>query len=123
GARAVYLRGHSAEFYGTGQTASSGVTKATLTEISHNPAHYERTLRDGTVETYDLADRAASLPDRRIFLTSVTDAQGHTIEYTYDSSFRVVGVTDAIGQVTTLEYEASDPDLVTTVTDPFGRFA
>ena len=123
GARFVYLRGHSAEFYGNGQTASSGVTKATLTEISHNPAHYERTLRDGTVETYDLADRAASLPDRRVFLTSVTDPQGHTIAYTYDSSFRIVAVTDAIGQVTTLAYEASNPNLLTKVTDPFGRYA
>ncbi len=64
------------------------------------------------METYDLADRAASLPDRRIFLTSVTDPQGHTIEYTYDSSFRIVAVTDAIGKVTTLDYEAADLEVI-----------
>ncbi len=49
--------------------------------------------------------------------------QGHTLSYTYDSSFRLVGVTDALGQVSTFAYEHSDPNLLTKVTDPFGRFA
>ena len=69
-----------------------------------NPAVYERRLQDGTVERSDLADRAASLPARRVFLTEVTDPQGHTVEYTYDASFRLIAVTDALGQVTTFSY-------------------
>jgi hypothetical protein len=52
----------------------------------HDPANYERRLPDGTVEVYSLADRAASLANRRTFSTSLTDPQGHTIEYTYDSN-------------------------------------
>jgi len=123
GAKVAYLRGYGREYYDWNHTQAS-VTKATLVEVSHDPARYERTLLDGTIEVYELADRAASLPERRIFLTAVTDPQGHTIEYDYDSSFRVVAVTDAIGQVTTFDYEnGSDPDLLTKVTDPFGRFA
>jgi RHS repeat-associated protein len=119
----AYLRGHGAELY----SPSDGIhpiTGATLVEISHNPANYERRLQDGTVEVYSLADRASTLANRRIFLTAVTDPQGHTTEYTYDSSFRLVAVEDALGQVTTFAYENStDPDLLTKATDPFGRFA
>jgi YD repeat-containing protein len=71
-----------------------------------------------------VADRAATLSGRRIFLTSHTDPQGHTVEYTYDSNFRLIAVTDALGQVTTFSYQHStDPNLLTKVTDPFGRFA
>ena len=122
-ATVAYLRGHGREYYTPAETVNP-LSGATLVQISHNPANYERRLPDGTVEVYDLADRAASLAERRIFLTSVTDPRGHTIEYAYDSSFRVVAVTDALGQVTTFEYEnTSDPDLLTKVTDPFGRFA
>jgi RHS repeat-associated protein len=119
----VYLRGHGGESYGPTDDISP-VTRARLVQISHNPARYERRLQDGTVEVYSLADRASTLANRRVFLTSVTDPQGHTVEYTYDSSFRLVAVTDALGQVTTFAYEhTSNPDLLTKVTDPFGRFA
>jgi YD repeat-containing protein len=77
------------------------VTGAQIVQVSHDPPHYERRLVDGTVEVYELADRAASLPARRIFLTELIDPQGHTITYSYDSSFRLTAVTDALGQVTT----------------------
>jgi YD repeat-containing protein len=54
----------------------------------------------------------------------VTDPQGQTVEYIYDSNFRLVAVTDALNQVTTFAYEhATDPNLLTKITDPFGRFA
>ena len=46
------------------------------------------------------------------------------MELTYDSSFRLVSITDAIGQVTTLDYlDSGHPLAITKVTDPFGRFA
>jgi RHS repeat-associated protein len=119
----VYLRGHGSESYAP-QDTQNLISGATVVQISDNPANYERRLPDGTVEVYSLADRAYTLANRRIFLTSVTDPQGHTVEYTYDSSFRLVAVTDPLDQVTTFEYEnASDPNLLTKVTDPFNREA
>src|SRR5262249_15958579 len=46
------------------------------------------------------------------------------VSLTYDSSLRLVAVTDAIGQVSTISYEDSaDIYKVTKITDPFGRFA
>jgi YD repeat-containing protein len=119
----VYLRGHGSESYAP-QDTQNLISGATVVQISDNPANYERRLPDGTVEVYSLADRAYTLANRRIFLTSVTDPQGHTVEYTYDSSFRLVAVTDPLDQVTTFEYEnASDTNLLTKVTDPFNREA
>ena len=119
----VYLRGHGRELY-TSFDPVYPLSGAELVQVSHDPPHYERRLQDGSVEVYELGDRAASLAGRRIFLTERTDALGHTIAYTYDSSFRLVAITDAIGQVTEFAYENSgDTDLLTKVTDPFGRFA
>ena len=37
-----------------------------------------------------------------MFLTRIVDAQGNALTLTYDSSLRLVAVTDAMGQVTTL---------------------
>ena len=75
--------------------------------MSHDPARYERQLPDGTVEVYELADRAASLPGRRIFLTEVIDPQGHCVDlHLRQHGFRLVAITDAIGQVTTLAYSS-----------------
>jgi len=122
-AKGVYLRGHGYERY-TSYDPVHNITGAELVMVSHDPPHYERRQRDGSVEVFTLPDRAASLSARQIFITEAIDPQGHTVSYTYDSSFRLVGVEDAIGQVTTFAYEhGSDPNLLTKVTDPFGRFA
>src|SRR6266567_4489699 len=52
------------------------------------------------------------------------DPQGNAIKLSYDSQMRVIAVTDAIGQVTTLSYGLpTDPLKITKVTDPFGRSA
>src|SRR5262249_32923792 len=57
-------------------------------------------------------------------LTQIVDAQGNALSMTYDSQLRLVAVTDAIGQVTTVSYEmTTDPLKVTKITDPFGRSA
>src|SRR5262249_3947425 len=43
---------------------------------------------------------------------------------TYDAQLRLVAVTDAVGQVTTLAYDLpQDPWKITKITDPFGRVA
>lgn len=57
-------------------------------------------------------------------MTKLQDPAGNSLAFTYDSSNRLVSVTDAIGQVTTLSYGlTNDTYKITQVTDPFGRFA
>src|SRR4030095_8025235 len=60
---------------------------------------------------------------RRVCVTEIRDPQNQTLTLTYDGSLRLVAVTDALGQVSTLSYEDTDPLHITKVTDPFGRFA
>ena len=74
------------------------------------------------MDVFSQPDGAATFP-RKVFMTQSTDAQGNTTSYSYDGSYRLVAVTDAIGQVTTLSYQNADPLKITKVTDPFGRFA
>ncbi|MBY0492842.1 MAG: hypothetical protein K2Y23_01385 [Cyanobacteria bacterium] len=119
----VYLQGHGRELYSSFDTVNV-ISGAALVQIDDDPPHYERRLRDGSVQVFTVPDRAPTLAGRRIFLTAATDPQGLTIEYTYDSSFRLVAVTDALGQVTEFAYtNTADANLLTKVTDPFGRFA
>ncbi|HKQ38302.1 MAG TPA: RHS repeat-associated core domain-containing protein [Verrucomicrobiae bacterium] len=59
-----------------------------------------------------------------VLLTEVMDPAGNAVTLSYDGSERLTSLTDAIGQVTTIAYEhPSAPDVITKVTDPFGRFA
>jgi RHS repeat-associated protein len=98
-------------------------SRAVLVKVSESPIHYERRLPDGSLEVFTQSDGAPS-GQRRIFLTSIVDPQGQALQISYDSQMRVVGFTDAVGQVTTASYEhPTDPLKITKVTDPFGRFA
>jgi YD repeat-containing protein len=119
---AVILRGHGQEGYAA-VPSTHVLSRATLSKLSDDPPHYRRTLADGTVEVFTQPDRAATEYGRLILMTQVIDPQGHTLTYTYDSSLRVVAITDAIGQVSTLEYTNANPLLLTKMIDPFGRFA
>lgn len=79
---------------------------------------FRRYLSDGTVETYAQPDAHGT----KFFLTQSADPSGNTTTFSYDGSLRLLAVTDALGQVTTLTYGlAGDPLKVTQVTDPFGR--
>ena len=61
---------------------------------------------------------------RNVFMTQVVDPRGNSVRISYDNQFRVIALTDAIGQVTVFSYtDAADPLKITQVTDPFGRFA
>jgi RHS repeat-associated protein len=91
--------------------------------VSVDPIRYEHRLLDGTVEVFGLSDGAAT-GSRRVFLTQIIDPQGQSLAFTWDEDFRLVAVTDALGQVSTIQYDlAADPLKITSITDPFGREA
>ena len=91
-----------------------------------SPITYQRSLRDGTVETYAQSDGSAVFP-RNVFLTRITDPQGNTLTLNYrkvNGQARLASLTDATGRKTTFGYgSAFSPLLITKVTDPFGRSA
>jgi len=96
-------------------------SEAVLVEVS--ATDYERRAQDGSKLVFGVADGSG-----RIYLTQIWDAQGNKVTLSYDANFRLVGVTDAIGQVSTLTYGSNTVGnalfyLVTQVTDPFGRSA
>ncbi|MBC8095026.1 MAG: hypothetical protein H7Y43_04365 [Akkermansiaceae bacterium] len=83
---------------------------------------YELTLRTGVKIIFALPHGAGSA--RRVLMTQVIDPRGNAVNLGYDGSFRIIGVTNAIGQATVFSYEhPSDTLKITKVTDPFGRFA
>ena len=82
---------------------------------------YELDEPDGSKQIFAAANTASP---RKVFMTQTIDPQGNGLTFGYDSSFRLVSVTDAMGQVSTLTYGLTgDPYKITKVTDPFGRTA
>jgi YD repeat-containing protein len=133
GRATVYLRGGGQETYTFGSPftdpKSLGIhyqSQAELVGIERSGlyfARYERRLPDGSREIFALGDGITS-GERRTFLTEIVDPAGNAVTLTYDAQFRVVAITDAIGQVTRIAYELpSDRLKITRVTDPFGRSA
>jgi RHS repeat-associated protein len=87
------------------------------------PAAYEMLSPDGTKKVFEQSDGSTGT-SRKVFLTEFIDPAGNAVSLTYDGDLRIVRITDAIGQVTTLSYgDPADPFKVTKITDPFGRFA
>jgi RHS repeat-associated protein len=122
----AYLRLGGQETYAvnpaTGLYAPHARSRAVVVRTSQTPITYERRLPDGSIELYAQSDNAPAVP-RKVYLTSWADPQGNTVSLTYDG-LKVTGVTDAIGQVTTISYDLpGDPLKITKVTDPYGRFA
>jgi RHS repeat-associated protein len=125
----VYLRGGGGEkfsnYNSTTQLYDSQIfSQSSLKLVADNSTQtvYERTLPDGSVETYGLRDLNTS--PRRVFLTKVTDPQGNAVELNYDSQFRLTSIKDAGDRYTTFSYELSgDPLKITKITDPFNRQA
>ncbi|HAV63671.1 MAG TPA: type IV secretion protein Rhs, partial [Verrucomicrobiales bacterium] len=90
---------------------------------------YELTQPDGSKLIFGQSDGSIGT-SRKVFLTQILDPFGNALTLTYDGGLRLVAITDAIGQVTTVTYLNDDfmnPDdgyyLISRVTDPFGRFA
>jgi len=107
----------------TGTFGVDTKTGAVLARISDSDGlHYEKRMPDGSVWVYGLSDGATAYP-RRFFLTRYTDPQGNSVTLGYDTTLRLQTVTDAAGQVSTLQYTNANPLLITGWTDPFGRTA
>ncbi|PTY00481.1 hypothetical protein DB346_15790 [Verrucomicrobia bacterium LW23] len=91
-------------------------------------SHYVLRTVGGSVMRFASPDKPGD-PECRYFLTEAADPFGNKLSYTYETlpsngGFRLTGVADAAGQITTLAYENSSfPLQITKVTDPFGRFA
>jgi RHS repeat-associated protein len=86
-------------------------------------ASYEMTWANGAKFVFSQPDGSVGT-SRKVFLTKVMDPSGNAASLTYDSNLRIMAITDAIGQVTTLTYgDTNDIYKITRVTDPFGRFA
>jgi len=123
-----FLRGGGTDRY-TGSTGSRyDYQQESRGELDITSAvRYDQIFADGSKEIYDLPDGSTSYP-RKVFLTKVIDPAGNELTFSYDSTFRLVSATDAIGQVTTVTYGSSVTNdalyyKITKVTDPFGRFA
>jgi RHS repeat-associated protein len=96
-----------------------------LTRIGTNifTSSYEMLFPDGSKKVFGLR-----VSGSLVFLTQIVDPAGNTVTLTWADpgtiNFRLVALTDAIGQVTTISYEhPSGQPLITKITDPFGRFA
>jgi RHS repeat-associated protein len=122
----LYVRGGGNEpftFASTsGTTAYPGpYSQSILTRTvngSGNSTGFTLTFPDGSFEQFDQA------LGNQFFMTAVSDPAGNIVTLTYDSQMRIVAVTDAMGQVSTISYGlAGSPLVVTQITDPFGRSA
>jgi RHS repeat-associated protein len=95
-------------------------SQAVLTRLS--TSSYQMLYPDGSKLVFAQPD-STNTTSRRVFMTQIVDPYGNSLQISYDTQFRVVAITDAIGQVTTLSYTSTDPLKITQVTDPFGRHA
>jgi RHS repeat-associated protein len=92
------------------------------------PANYELNYGDGSKLVFAQPDGSVAT-SRKVFLSRIVDPAGNAVTLTYDADLRLVALTDAIGQVTTLSYASDNPVAddtfyyITKVTDPFGRIA
>jgi RHS repeat-associated protein len=94
---------------------------AILTRTS--PNSYQMMFSDGSMYVF-AQPTATNGTSRNVFMTAVVDRSGNALKISYDSNFRIVALTDAIGQVTTFTYGLTNDILkITKITDPFGRFA
>ena len=109
--------------YSAGTFTPDERSAAVLVKTAASPARYELRMPDGSKKVYSQVDGQTSFP-RRIFMSSMVDAQGKTLTFGYDSQLRLTSLTDALGQQTTLSYSnAAFPLQVTGLRDPFGRTA
>ncbi|MBU6303619.1 MAG: hypothetical protein KGS60_18895 [Verrucomicrobia bacterium] len=90
-----------------------------LTSTQGGPG-YQLTYTDGSKLLFTRAN-AASNPSAYL-LSAQVDPFGNRLTLTYDASLRLIRLTDALNQVTTIAYTGTSPN-ITKITDPFGRIA
>jgi RHS repeat-associated protein len=84
---------------------------------------YKLVHPDGTEELFTRTD---GLAESRYFLTKITDRWGRSLSLQYDSSLRLVKISDALNGLTTFGYSTNageDPFKIRSITDPFSRKA
>jgi len=123
----LYQRGGGAEPYtfassAAASSATAAFSQAVLTKVTDGTGKlvgFTRQLPDGSTEEF-----RQPMGTAQFFMTAFGDPQGNKVTLTYDAQMRIMAVTDAVGEVTTLAYGlATDPLKVTSITDPFGRTA
>ncbi len=123
----VLLRGGGFEDYPIGLAApnfQSGVLRPRLTRKS--ATQWDREQLNGTRETYTALVPPGQNGTGTYYLTQVSDLFGNAVKLEYDSSYRLSGLRDGLGRMTTFTY-GSEGKLeryrVTKITDPNGRTA
>ena len=119
-----YLSGGGALVYtGYNSATQSYAPQAQTNDVLKitSSTRYELDKPDGSKQIFSAAN--TSTP-RQVFLTQTIDPAGNALTFTYDANYRIVAVTDALGQVTTVYYnKPGDIYKITSLTDPFGRTA
>lgn len=117
----VYGPGSGAEIYsgfnsGTQSYQPEPQSHSILVRTSADT--YEKRFPDGSKQIFTVVDLGSS--PRKLFMTQWKDAAGNTATVSYDSSFRITAITDALGKSTNLYYELpAHPFHITKVTEPF----
>ncbi len=124
----VYVSGGGTEIYSgfdAGSQSYQPDPQSHATLVRTSASTYEKRFPNGSKQVFALSDGVTAAP-RRIFMTHWVDPAGSAVAVGYDSTFRIITLTDALGQVTTISYElGNDPFKITKVTEPFqtGRYA
>lgn len=136
----VYLQGGGLEGYSNWTNISQGPlasnpryqygpateSRASLIQTNDEGSSYKRILPDGSEQRFEVSTPVPTSGGQphRVFLTQDIDPQGNMITFGYDASYRLVTVTDAANNITSLQYaDPADNKRLTSVTDPFGRVA
>jgi RHS repeat-associated protein len=101
-------------------------TQAVLVRTTSTPISYELRNTDGSKQVFNVPNTTVG-PGRKVFLAQTIDPMGNVLTYTY-SGPRLIGMTDAAGLVTTIEYKTNtigtaDYYRIGKISNPFGRFA
>ena len=87
----------------------------TLSKVKNYQNRYQMQFPDGTVYVYDIP---AGTTSNVILLVQIIDPHGQKLTLTYDSTAKLILLTDAMGKTTSFVYTNG---LLTQVKDPFGR--
>ncbi|HTB81290.1 MAG TPA: RHS repeat-associated core domain-containing protein [Opitutaceae bacterium] len=120
----VHLMGGGSESYSASDNTPAPVLSSwDFSYQADSRAHLVKTDVNTYVQTnLDGSSFVYGFPSgTNYFLTKVIDPSGNALTLNYDDQMRLFSVTDAMGQVTTLYYENSDPLKLTKVKDPFNR--